>query len=255
MSGPATYAQFVIRVGKTGVAPPWTNSWATNLPDQSIQVDLSGQTLTGGIGLTQWFDWPLARPFVYQPGEGVVVDVTTQASVAGQWLGTALGNGARVVSTNYTGGANGSLFQSGGIKFRLFFEPPSFLVTAPGCPGSGGFVPAVGSVGQPSLGNQGFVLTLDQALGGTIGAFLLGVPTAVNIGGSCVLHSDLSLYVDFAVTTGATPGSGQAGFALPIPNLPSLAGYLCDVQWAVLDPGSPSPLGFTLSSAAKLVLF
>jgi hypothetical protein len=65
----------------------------------------------------------------------------------------------------------------------------------------------------------------------------------------------LSLFTDFALTSGAGPGTGQAGFALPIPNNPALVGYLADVQWGVFDPGSPSPLGFTLSSAAKLVLF
>ena len=73
--------------------------------------------------------------------------------------------------------------------------------------------------------------------------------------GANVLRSDLSLYSDFAITTGVGAGVGQAGFSLPIPNQPALIGYLADVQWAVLDQGSPSPFGFTLSSAAKLVLF
>lgn len=255
-TGPATYAQFVVRVGKTAVTPPWTNTWATNLPDQSVQVDLSGQTLTGGLGVNQWVDWPLARPFVYNPGEGVVIDITSQAAVGGQYLRTAIGTGAaRVISTNYTGSASGTLATSGGIKFRLVFEPPSFLVTAPGCAGTGNFVPAIGSVGQPTIGNQGFVLTLDQALGGSLAAIVFGGPANLDLGGGCVLRSDLSLYSDFAITTGVGAGVGQAGFSLPIPNQPALIGYLADVQWAVLDQGSPSPFGFTLSSAAKLVLF
>jgi hypothetical protein len=255
-TGPAAYAQFVVRVGKTTVTPPWTNTWATNLPDQSVQVDLSGQTLTGGIGTNQWVEWPLARPFVYNPGEGVVIDITSQAVVAGQWLGTAIGTGAaRLISTNYTGSTSGSLVASGGIKFRLVFEQPSFLVTAPGCPGSGAAVPAIGALGQPTIGNPAFVITLDQALGATIAAILFGGPTQIPIGGGCVLYSDLSLYTDFAITSSVGPGVGQAAFGLAIPNQPALIGYLADVQWAVLDPGSASPLGFTLSSAAKLVLF
>lgn len=256
VTGPATYTQFVVRVGKTSVTPPWTNTWATNLPDQSIQVDLSGQTLTGGQGVNQWVDWPLARPFVYNPGEGVVLDITSQAAVGGQYLRTAIGTGAaRVISTNYTGSTSGTLAASGGIKFRLVFEPPSFLVTQPGCPGSGNVVPTIGAIGQPTIGNLGFVLTLDNALNGTVAAILFGAPANIPIGGGCTLASDLSLYVDFAITNGSGPGTGQAGFGLPIPNQPALIGYLADVQWAVLDAGSGSPLGFTLSSAAKLVLY
>ena len=254
--GLVTYAQFVVRVGKTSVTPPWTNSWATNLPDQSVQVDFSGQVIPGGAGANQWFEWPLARPFLYNPGEGVVLDITSQASVAGQWLSTAIGTGAaRVVSTNYTGSANGSLSASGGIKFRLVFEPLGMVVSAPGCPGSGNATPAIGAVGLPAIGNAGFVVTLDQALGSAIAAIVFGGPANIDLGGGCVLRSDLSLFTTFAITTGVGPGVGQAGFAMPIPNLPSLIGYLADVQWAVLDPGSPSPFGFTLSSAGKLVLF
>lgn len=256
VTGPATYATFVLRVGKTSIAPPWTNTWATNLPDQAVQVDLSGQTLNGGVGVNQWVEWPLARPFVYNPGEGVVLDVTSRAAVAGQYLRTAIGTGAaRVVSTNYAGAATGSLSQSGGIKFRLVFEPLAFQVTSPGCPGSGSITPAIGTVGQPTIGNPAFLLTLDQALGGTIAAIAFGGSSAIDLGGGCVLRNDLSLFTDVAFTTGSGPGVGQSAFALPIPNQPVLIGYLADVQWAVLDPGSPSPLGFTLSSAGKLVLF
>jgi hypothetical protein len=255
-SGPATYAQFVVRVGKTSVTPPWTNQWTTNLPDQSVQVDLSGQTLTGGVGTNIWVEWPLARPFVYNPGEGVVLDITSQAAVAGQWCGTAIGTGAaRVIATNYTGAATGGLVASGGIKFRLVFEPLDFLVTGSGCAGTGAFVPAISAIGQPTIGNPGFVLLLDQALPSALAAITFGAPANIDLGGGCILRSDLSIYTDFAITAGTTPGTGQAAFALPIPPLPALVGYLADVQWAVLDPGSASPLGFALSSSAKLVLF
>lgn len=254
--GSVTYAQFVLRAGKTAVTPPWTNAWATNLPDQLPQVDLSGQVIPGGPGVNQWFDWPLARPFVFNPGDNIVIDITSQAAVAGQYLRTAIGTGvARVVSTNYTGSAAGTLAASGGLKFRMVFEPLSLLVTEPGCAGSGGFTPAIGSIGLPQVGNAGFVLTLDQALDASLAVIAFGSQATTPIGGGCVLHNDLSLFTDFALTSGAGPGTGQAGFALPIPNNPALVGYLADVQWGVLDPGSPSPLGFTLSSAAKLVLF
>jgi hypothetical protein len=255
-TGPAAYTQFVVRVGKTQTTPPWTNTWATNLPDQTVQVDLSGQTLTGGAGVNQWVEWPLAKPFVYNPGEGVVLDITSQAAVGGQYLRTAIGTGvARVISTNYTGSASGALAASGGIKFRLVFEPTGFVASGPGCPGTGGFVPALGTIGLPTLGNPAFVLTLDQALPSTIAVILFGNPTTVDIGGGCILRNDFALYLDFAVTNGTTPGTGTAAFALSIPAQPALTGYLADTQWAVLDAGSGSPLGFALSSSAKLVLF
>ena len=253
--GPVQYAQFVVRVGKTTTVP-WTNSWATNLPDQTIQVDLSGQTITGGAGVNQWVEWPLAKPFVYNPGEGVVLDITSQAATAGQFLETAIGTGVpRVVSTNYTGSANGALVNSGGIKFRLVFEPSGFVPSGAGCPGTGAVVPSLGTLGQPTLGNPAFLLTLDQALPGTIAVILFGNPASIDIGGGCVLRTDFSLFLDAAITVGTGPGTGTAAFVLPIPANPLLAGYLADVQWGVLDPGSGSPFGFALSSAAKLVLF
>jgi hypothetical protein len=253
---PVTYAQFLVRFGKTTQTPPWTNSWATNLPDQSIQVDLSNVPLTGGVGTNLWVEWPLARPFVYNPGEGVVLDITSQSTVAGQWLGTAIGTGVpRVISTNYTGSTNGSLVASGGIKFRMVFEPSGFVDSGPGCNGTGAIAPLIGTIGQPTLGNPAFLITLDQALPATIAAILFGQPINLDVGGGCTLRSDFSLYLDFAITTGTVPGTGTAAFPLSIPANPALTGYLADVQWAVLDPGTGSPLGFALSSSAKLVLF
>ncbi len=254
VTGPATYAQFVVRVGSTNI-PALTNTWSTNLPNQQVQVDLSTQTIAGGIGGNQWVEWQLASPFLYQPGEGVVLDITSQAAVAGQYLRTAIGTGvARMISTSYAGGATGGApLTSGGIKFRLVFETGGFVVTSPGCAGSGNFIPAIDSIGQPTLGNAGFTLTLQNALGGSLCAVLIGFPAQLDIGGGCLVTSD-ALGFNLLGTTGAGAGAGTAAFGFPIPNQAWLAGVVFDTQWGVMDPGSASPLGITVSSGAKMIL-
>lgn len=254
VTGPATYAQFVVRVGSTNISA-LTSSWSTNLPNQQVQVDLSTQTLAGGIGGNQWVEWQLAAPFLYQPGEGVVLDITSQAAVAGQYLRTAIGTGvARMISTNYAGGATGGApATSGGIKFRLVFETGGFVVTSPGCAGSGNFVPAIDSIGQPTVGNASFMLTLQNALGGSLCAVLVGFPAQLDIGGGCIVTSD-GLGFNLLGTNGAGPGAGTAAFGFPIPNQAWLAGVVLDTQWGVLDPASASPLGIAVSSGAKLIL-
>ena len=253
-AGPATYAQFVVRVGSTTISA-LTNTFATNLPDQRVQVDLSNQTLTTGVATNQWVEWQLATPFLYQPGEGVVLDITSQAAVAGQYLRTAIGTGvARTISTNYTGSGTGGTPQAtGGIKFRLVFETGGFVVTSPGCAGSGSFVPAIDSIGQPTLGNAAFTLTLQNALGGTLCALLIGYPAQFDIGGGCLVTSD-GLGFNLLATQGGGPGAGTAAFGFPIPNQAWLAGVSFDAQWGVIDGGSASPLGIAVSSGAKLIL-
>lgn len=255
VTGPALYSQFVVRVGSSNVGA-LTNTWTTNLPDQRVQVDLSNTVLSGGgIGVNQWVEWQLAAPFVYQPGQDIVLDITSQAAVAGQYLRTAIGTGvARMISSNYAGGPTGGTpSASGGIKFRLVFETGGFVVAGPGCPGSGNFVPAIDAIGQPTLGNPGFVLLLNNALGSTLSALMLGFPADLDIGGGCRVRCD-GVGFHLLGTAGVGPGNGTSGFGFMIPNQPWLAGTVLDAQWAVLDPASASPLGITTSSNAKLVL-
>ena len=253
VTGPVLYSQFVVRVGTTTV-PALTNTWNTNLPDQTVQVDLSNQTISGGVGANQWFEWPLNAPFLYQPGDSVVLDITSQTATAGQYLRTAIGTGvARMISTNYTGQTTATPSASGGIKFRLVFEPGGFVVANPGCPGSGSFVPRIDAVGQPTIGNAGFALTLNDALGGALSAILLGYPAQLDIGGGCIVRCDGTVLV-LVGTNGTTPGTGTATFPFPIPNQAWLSGIVFDAQWGVFDPGSSSPTGIAMSSAAKLIL-
>jgi hypothetical protein len=255
VTGPILYAQFVVRVGRTSLGA-LTNTWNTNLPDQTIQVDLSNTVIAGGPNANIWVEWPLAAPFLLQPGEGVVLDITSQASTGGQYLRTAIGTGvARLVATAYAGGPTGpTLATSGGIKFRLVFENGGLVSTGAGCPGSGNFVPAIGGNGDPTIGNLAYELTLQNALGGTAAGLLLGFPTQLDLGAGCIVRSSGSAFV-LAGTLGSGPGQGTALYPFPVPPLPWLLGVSFDAQWAVLDPGSGSPFGAATSSSARMVFY
>lgn len=255
VTGPILYAQFEVRVGRTSIAA-LTNTWNTNLPDQTLQVNLSNSVLTGGAGVNQWVEWPLAAPFLFTPGDGVVLDIISQASTAGQYLRTAIGTGvSRLVATAYAGGPTGpTLATSGGIKFRLVFDNAGFLPTGPGCAGSGNFVPAIGTIGDPTIGNLGFTLTLQDALGSTLAGLLLGFPTNLNLGAGCFVRSSGDACV-LLTTLGTGAGQGTAAYPFPVPPLAWLLGVSFDAQWAVLDPGSASPYGAAVSSSGRMVFY
>lgn len=248
---PVQYAQFVLRAGRSA-QQTLSNTWNTNLPDQRVQLDLSGQFVPGGAGVNQWFEFELANPFYWQPGDSVVIDLTTQAAVGGQYLRTAIGTGvARMVSTNYLGATTGSPSTAGGIKFRMVFEPLGLTRFGTGCPGSGGFVPYIASNGPAAVGNASFAVTLRAAPGGTFAAFTFGNPTQLPLGGGCTLYNDAVLVLSTA-TTGSLPGTGTAQVSLPIPADPLLVDAVLDVQWVCLDGASGSPLGLTTSAGGKL---
>lgn len=254
VTGPVRYAQFVMRAGATQVTA-LTTTFATNLPDQRVQLDLSGQTLAGGPNANIWVEYPLAFPFYWQPGDGVVIDFTTQTSVAGQYLRTAIGTGVpRCISTNYTGSGTGSASTSGGIKFRMVFEPLDVVQWGIGCAGTGNFVPAIGSVGTSNVGSNAYAITLTNALGGTLAGFTIGLPADFAIGGGCHLYNDMTGLV-LLVTTGAGPGTGAASVPLGIPNNPLLRTMVVDVQWGVLDPSGPSFYGTAMSPGGKIVVY
>ena len=254
LAGPVPYAQFILRAGATTV-PALTSTWATNLPDQRVQMDLSNTMIDGGPNVNIWVEWPLTYPFYWQPGQGVVIDIISQASIAGQYLRTTIGTGAtRCISTNYTGGPTGSVSTSGGIKFRMVFEPVGLTRWGTGCAGTGSFVPDIGSQGQSSVGSPNYAVTLSNALGGAPGVFLLGRPARFDIGGGCTIYNDLSFLIGI-VTSGGGPGNGTALFPLPIPNDGSLLTAVVDVQWAIIDNGSSAFAPVTTSPGGKVVIY
>ena len=254
LAGPVQYTRFVLRAGAAPVAA-LTNTWNTNLPDQRVQMDLSGQFLTGGPSLNVWVEYPLAFPFYWQPGQGVVIDFTTQAAIAGHYLTTAIGTGvARCISTAYAGAATGSLSTSGGIKFRMVFEPVGLTLWGSGCPGSGNITPDISSTGQSNLGTLNYFVNLANALGGSPAVFLFGRAANFDIGGGCTVYNDLT-FIGASVTTGSGPGTGTAVYPLFVPNDPSLLGAVFDVQWGVLDNASPAFVPLTLTAGGKVVVY
>lgn len=253
-AGPVGYAQFVMRVGTTTLTT-MTGTFATNLPDQRIQLDLSGTAISGGPNVNVWVEWQLANPFYYAPGDGVVIDFTTQAAVAGSYLRTAIGTGVpRVISTNYSVGAGGSALAGGGIKFRMVFEPLALVQYGQGCPGTGQLVPTIGELGQATIGNPAYLLTLNDALGGSLCALLLGFPANVDIGGGCRIYNTGAAFV-LLQATGSGPGMGTAAFPLGIPNNTAFLGTVLDAQWGVFDPASMALLPVATTAGAKVVVF
>jgi hypothetical protein len=257
LTTPVVYTTFQIRFGRSPLTT-WTSSWSTNLPDQRIQVDLSGLTLAGGPNNTNaWFEYPLAYPFYFTPGDAVVMDLTTQAAVAGQYLYTAIGTGVgRLITTNYTGPSSGGSLQigGGGLKFRMVFEPLGLTQWGNGCPGLNNLTPVIGSTGQSSVGSFNFLVTLSNAFGGVPGAFLMGNHADFDIGGGCHVYNDLTFSL-FMTISGAGPGNGSAAMPVIIPNNPTLAGFVADVQWGILDPGSASFVGVVTSPGGKIVVY
>lgn len=254
-TGPVPYVQFIVRAGATTV-PALTNTWATNLPDQRVQVNLSGQTIKANPASTAWVEYALRYPFHWQPGQGVVLDIISQAAVAGTYLRTAIGtNIPRLIDTNFAGNPTGpTLSTSGGIKFRMVFEPLGLVAWGSGCPGSGNIVPAIGSQGQPTLGSNNFLVTLSKALGGSAAIFMVGMPIDLPVGGGCSIYNNMLLLFSSS-TTGSGPGNGTAAFPLFVPNNPVLLKAVVDVQWAVMDPASPLLAPLVFSAGGKVVIF
>lgn len=88
-----------------------------------------------------------------------------------------------------------------------------------GCPGSGGFVPALDAAGCPSPGGA-VILSATDVLGGTGGWLLAGTsPTSQTLAPGCRLYVDLAdaILLPFSVTGPSVPGAGTASLTVPIP--------------------------------------
>jgi hypothetical protein len=255
LSNTAAYAQFVVRFGTTQLTT-LSNTWNTNLPDQRVQVDLSGQTLSGGTGANVWVEFDLAYPVLYTPGDAFVLDITSQAAAAGVYCSTAIGTGvARMISTNYTGTPTATPSTSGGIKFRMVFEPLGpVVIHGTGCPGTGNFTPQMSSMGSSNIGGGPFMLHLNGALGGAPTALVIGAqPTHLPMGGGCTLYVNPVVTIGLSAS-GLGAGQGAAAFPIVIPNNPFLVGYSLPTQWLQLDLASGAVMPLTTSAAGMVVV-
>ncbi len=266
LAGREVYDVFTLRAGATTV-PALTHSFATNLPDQRPHVDLRGVTLeggaVGGVPTNRWVTFALDRPFVWSPGEGVVVDVTAKIAFTDRYCTTGTSpNLQRLTDQDHRGGATGTLQQSNGLKFRLVFEPLDVVRFGASCPGSGGGRPTLGSIGDATLGSTNYALTLTGALPNAPTALLFGasrrsmaggVALPFAFGGGCEWQTSAEVALAVVVAGGA-PGQGTANAPLAIPNAPALQGEAFYVQWAQLDFASVATVPVTTSEGGIVVI-
>jgi hypothetical protein len=137
------------------------------------------------------------------------------------------------------------------------FELTSFAIYGRACPGTGGTAPAMGSTGTVALGSTNFAMTLAAApastvavlFGGLSRTFSSGQPLPYDLGGGCAVYA-----APDAVITNFTSPTGTANLPFVIPNAPGLIGTDLFFQWAVIDAGSGSAYGITVTEAGALQL-
>jgi hypothetical protein len=248
IAGQELYAEFVVRAGSS-TQPSLTPTWATNLPDQRVQLDLSNTVLQGGLNGTtavnQWVELPLANPFQWNPGESIVLDITARSAVAGVYCRTAIGTGVgRCISTAYTGQASGSVITSGGIKFRIVFDDQGWSRSGVGCPDSTSTVVGLAYAGNVALGQP---ITLGMTSGAPLPYFLVsGISNTNWLGIALPLDLGLfgaagcSLYCSQEVLLG--PFAATTSLQATVPSSPFFIGAVSYWQGLLVDPALAGPL-------------
>jgi hypothetical protein len=265
LAGEAVYDTFELRAGVT-TETTLGSDWAVNLPDQRMQRNLSNMLIVGGgtasAPVNQWVELELDFPFYWQPGQNIVVDLTTHVATPGITLGTTVGVGVpRAYNFSYGPGALANAFSGNGVAFRMVFASTDLVPFGTGCAATGGTVPSLTSQGPASLGGAMLIFANDT-LETTIGGFLFGfsrreIPTGalpLDLGGGCTLLVAPDVFVPSAITP-IGGGFGTAGIALTVPADPLLAGAVVYTQWAQLDAGSPAIVPLTFSHAGAVVVF
>ncbi|HET6202421.1 MAG TPA: hypothetical protein VFI25_06430 [Planctomycetota bacterium] len=125
------------------------------------------------------------------------------------------------------------------------------------CPGAGGFVPQIASVGLPNVGNASFAVQVSQTSGGALTVLIIGdsnttwaaagIALPWNLASlgmpACNLRvAPLAYLATFA--SGSGPGAGTASYPLPVPNVPAMVGD------SVLFQGWTSVTGLSLVPGA-----
>ena len=139
----------------------------------------------------------------------------------------------------------------------------AFFTFESGCQGTGGFVPAIGATGLPSLGNASFACTVSKGLGGSQAIFALGnsrkdwggIPLPFDLSGlgapGCAVAVK-GLFLLVVPLSGSGAGGGSATLPLPIPNDPTLLGARLSAQWWCLDSGA-NALGLSVSEGGEAI--
>ena len=264
LAGTATYDMFTLRAGATTVASLGTD-WATNLPDQRVQRDLANVPIvgggSGGVPTNQGVEFQPHQPIAWQPGEGLVVDLTTRILVPGSYLGTTavtggLGGMQRAVNFAYVPGAPATAISGSGITLRFTFAGHGVVTFGSGCAAAGGLAPHLESAGTAALGDTMVVIVADT-LPGALGCFVAGFSRRSFAGGSLPagLGGGCELLVAPELLLPTVAQGTNAALGLPIPVDPALRGAVAHLQWAQLDTGSPASLPLTFSDGGSVVVF
>ncbi len=114
-----------------------------------------------------------------------------------------------------------------------------------GLAGSGALVAALSSAGCPDVNRAGFSISVSNALGGTVGALVVGL-SQLNVpllGGTLLASPDLTLPIALSGAVGV-PGAGSLTIPLFFPS-PSHQGLSLYLQAGLLDPGATQTLALT----------
>ncbi len=264
VAGQAVYDTFELRAGTTTVASLGTD-WAVNLPDQRVQRDLADQLLAGGgtasAPASAWVDLDLDYPFYWQPGQGIVVDLTTHVAGPGVVCGTTTAAAVqRAYNFSYLPGDPATNFTGGGIAVGFVFASTDIVPFGSGCSGPGGVTPSLGSIGQSTIGGA-MTVVADDALLGSVGGFLWGLSRRaiaggqlpLDLGGGCALLVAPDVFVATPIVAGSGSG-GMASCVLSIPNDPLLLGTVVYTQFTQLDAATPAIVPLTFSGGGIVVV-
>ncbi|MEC7726701.1 MAG: hypothetical protein VYD05_14365 [Planctomycetota bacterium] len=266
LGGAGFYDQFVLRAGTAGV-PNLGASWAQNLPDQRIQKDLSNTLVTGGgtpaSPLNVWVDFPLDFPFYYEPGDSVVVDLTTNLFAPPgpppSYCTTTVGNGQveRAYNFSYFPGSPATSFNTNGLKFRFTVAPLKMVEFGAGCSSAGSVAPDLDSIGSPQIGTSPIV-TVNNTTPNGLGIFIFGFSKTDN--GGVALPTSLGGSCDLLVSTDALfpqvlPPTNSAAYGLSIPNNAALQGGVVYTQFAQYDAASPASIPYVVSEGGILPIY
>jgi len=257
IAGIEDYTTFVIRAGVT-TQKTLTTTFSTNLPDQRIQVDLSGTKLTGGgtqpAPANKWVEFDICNPFFWKPGDNVCIDFTSKSKVAGTYCRTAIGTGVgRMLNTSYTPTTTtGTTYTSGGIKLMMVIDDPTKVVTYDkGCPGAGNVTPVLSHRGSTKLGSGVLFLDLTKARASARTILAIGLKCQnFRLNTGCTLNPSLDILV-----FNTTSSTGTMTVAGSVPKDTKLRGLTIYTQFAVDDPKAQSaPYTFSLSNTGIIVL-
>lgn len=208
-------------------------SWGGGVP---VKYDLATPTASGR--LTVYFD---------NGGDTVVCEIANAAS--GQ---TEVASASGILSFTFpiTGKSFG-IGHSGAPLFDDWTVELEVGAYGAGCPGSGGFVPALKALGAASAGAP-LSLAIDQGPGGASGLLFFGLNQAqVPMGFGCNLLVSPLLPVMVPLTLGGSgPGAGSISFGGTVPL--SASGVTFTLQAFFADPGVPA--GFTNTNGLEIAV-